>query len=199
MAFLFHQNRLARLLLYAVLCFALIGCNAGMQESQIVQLTSPDGKIELSVVKIRQDAFRIDHSKGPDFTRSGMGISGVTEYRFGSFSPDSRYSLLVFVDASGAEKYHLIDYELTLSGGLNLESSCKAEKTFVQSVQPQVEDWKKIQFQFLKWHDSENWMLFRYTITTWDAEEYVGQIWFDREAEMDMDRNTIAVWAASDQ
>lgn len=178
-----HWKSVLLLSLLTALVIGAMGCAAG----PVAQMQSPNGEIELSVYRTDGDSFMWEHSKGPDWSFSRCNIGGVTDFKMGAFSPDSRHGLLIFTDESGGERYHWTDYETGTSGGLSLESACKVEETFAQSIREEKGPWNSINFTFLDWHGSKNWMLFRYTFTTKDGAEYSGHFWFDPEARLEED------------
>lgn len=170
-----------------LLCFLIIlavgvGSLVYRKIVPVDRIASPDGGICLSVYRQNADSYTWKYSAGPDWTGSGWSIGGVTEYLGGSFSPDGRHSVLVFLGEDGREQYYWTDYETPLSGGLSIEPACKSEEAFAEAFRQENGMWLHMQLRFLGWHGSKNWMLFGYTLTAIDGTKHAGHFWFDVEA-----------------
>ena len=146
------------------------------------RITSPNGEIALEVRRrIGDDSFEWKHSKGPDWSVGTTSMQGITQFREGSFSPDSRHLILTFLDANGKEQYYWMDYETSLGGGLPLEIACKAEESCAAEIKKD-KIWTDISFRFLGWHPRENRALFAYELMTEYDRKHSGYFWYDMEA-----------------
>lgn len=157
----------------------------------VAQITSPDGEIAFSVYRQSTDSYSWDYSAGPDWALESWSIGGVTEFLEGTFSPDSRHCVLVFMGEDGREQYHWTDYQTPLSGGLSVETACKAEEDFAKSFREEKGTWLDMRLRFLGWHGSKNWILFGYTLTAVDGTEHSGYFWFDAEARYEKDADYV--------
>jgi len=143
----------------------------------IDEIACADG-IKTAVVKQNgKNGHRIIFDEG--HSMYNLNIGG--EYIGSAFSPTGRYFAFTYMSQSGLTQYtELIDFKLEMSGLGAVEITSRMDDNFL----PQLKDpfiLKDLYFDFVCWHESEDYMLYNYTATDINGGTTTGYVWYSPE------------------
>lgn len=185
-----NRNVILVVSLALVLCVVLFSIALHLSKSvEICEIVSPNGEIPVSVIRKPTGDYWVYYVNGS--SGGGYLLRGAEEFAGVWFAPSSRYYVVVTTDETGMERYTLSDLEKGLLGGLDPEPACKLNENFAREVREKYGIWREIRFRYLGWDSTKDSILFAYTCTGLEGEEYTGYFWYDVAALADEGESSV--------